>query len=62
MDTLIEGEIFLSDIIVTEHLAYTYPGMDNMPGVAVFKDLDLQIHIFKYHNTGLVVHARIGVC
>ena len=43
MDTLIEGEIFLSDIIVTEHLAYTYPGMDNMPGVAVFKDLDLQV-------------------
>ena len=43
MDTLIEGEIFLSDIIVTEHLAYTYPGMDNMPGVAVFKDLDLQM-------------------
>ena len=43
MDTLIEGEIFLSDIIVTEHLAYTYPGMDNMPGVAVFKELDLSI-------------------
>ena len=33
----------MSDIIVTEHLAYTYPGMDNMPGVAVFKDLDLQV-------------------
>ena len=33
----------MSDIIVTEHLAYTYPGMDNMPGVAVFKDLDLSI-------------------
>ena len=33
----------MSDIIVTEHLAYTYPGMDNMPGVAVFKDLNLSI-------------------
>jgi len=33
----------LSDIIVTEHLAYTYPGMDDMPGVAVFKDLNLTI-------------------
>ena len=33
----------MSEIIVTEHLAYTYPGMDNMPGVAVFKDLDLQV-------------------
>ena len=33
----------MSDIIVTEHLAYTYPGMDSMPGVAVFKDLNLSI-------------------
>ena len=33
----------MSDIIVTEHLAYTYPGMDNMPGVAVFEDLNLTI-------------------
>jgi len=33
----------LSDIIVTEHLAYTYPGMDDMPGVAVFKDLNLRV-------------------
>ncbi len=43
MDTLIEGEIHLSEMIVTEHLAYTYPGMDDMPGVAVFKDLNLTI-------------------
>ena len=43
MDTLIEGEICLSEIIVTEHLAYTYPGMDNMPGVAVFEDLNLTV-------------------
>ena len=33
----------MSDMIVTEHLAYTYPGMDNMPGVAVFEDLNLTI-------------------
>ena len=33
----------MSEIIKTEHLAYTYPGMDNMPGVAVFKDLNLSI-------------------
>ena len=30
-------------MIRTEHLAYTYPGMDSMPGVAVFKDLNLSI-------------------
>ena len=33
----------MSDIIVTEHLAYTYPGMDSMPGIAVFEDLNLSI-------------------
>ena len=33
----------MSEIIKTEHLAYTYPGMDNMPGVAVFEDLNLRI-------------------
>jgi len=43
VDTLIEGEIHLSEMIVTEHLAYTYPGMDDMPGIAVFKDLNLTI-------------------
>ena len=29
--------------INVEHLAYTYPGVDNTPGVAVFEDLNLQI-------------------
>ena len=29
--------------INVEHLAYTYPGVDDTPGVAVFKDLILQI-------------------
>ena len=33
----------MNEIIKTEHLAYTYPGMDSMPGVAVFKDLNLGI-------------------
>ena len=33
----------MSEIIVTEHLAYTYPGMDNMPGIAVFEDLNLTV-------------------
>ena len=33
----------MSDIIKVEHLAYTYPGMDDMPGVAVFKDMNLSI-------------------
>ena len=29
--------------ISAQHLAYTYPGVDNTPGVAVFEDLDLTI-------------------
>ena len=33
----------MGKIIKTEHLAYTYPGVDDTPGVAVFKDLSLQI-------------------
>ena len=34
-DGLLEEEI--------EHLAYTYPGVENTPGIAVFEDLNLQI-------------------
>jgi len=30
-------------LIKVEHLAYTYPGVDDTPGVAVFEDLELQI-------------------
>ena len=30
-------------MIKAEHLAYTYPGVDDTPGVAVFEDLDLEI-------------------
>ena len=33
----------MSEIIKAEHLAYTYPGMDDMPGVAVFEDMNLTI-------------------
>ncbi len=29
--------------INVEHLAYTYPGVDDTPGVAVFEDMNLQI-------------------
>ena len=30
-------------MINVEHLAYTYPGVDDTPGVAVFEDLNLEI-------------------
>ena len=33
----------MKEIIKPEHLAYTYPGVEDTPGVAVFKDLDLSI-------------------
>jgi energy-coupling factor transport system ATP-binding protein len=33
----------LSTAISVEHLAYTYPGVDDTPGVAVFEDLNLTI-------------------
>ena len=35
--------MILKEMIVTEHLAYTYPGMDNMPGIAVFEDMNLTV-------------------
>ena len=31
------------EAIRVENLAYTYPGVDNTPGVAVFEDLDLSV-------------------
>ena len=37
------GGIHLSEAIRVEHLAYTYPGVDDTPGVAVFEDLNLSI-------------------
>ena len=33
----------MSEIIKVEHLAYTYPGVDDTPGVAVFEDMNLTI-------------------
>ena len=33
----------MSDIISVEHLAYTYPGVEDTPGVPVFEDLNLTI-------------------
>ena len=33
----------MREIINVEHLAYTYPGVDDTPGVAVFKDLNLRV-------------------
>ena len=33
----------MESAICVEHLAFTYPVVDNTPGVAVFDDLDLQI-------------------
>ena len=36
-------ECQLDIAINVEHLAYTYPGVDNTPGVAVFQDLSLTI-------------------
>ena len=33
----------MSQIIKTEHLGFTYPGVDDTPGVAVFEDLNLTV-------------------
>ena len=33
----------MGEIIKVDHLAYSYPGVDDTPGIAVFKDLNLQI-------------------
>ena len=33
----------MSTAIIAEHLAYSYPGVDDTPGVAVFEDMNLQI-------------------
>ena len=33
----------MSEIIRAEHLAYSYPGMDDMPGVSVFEDMNLSV-------------------
>ncbi len=33
----------MSEIISVEHLAYTYPGLEDAPGVVVFEDLNLTV-------------------
>ena len=33
----------MSEIIKAEHLAYTYPGLDDQPGVVVFEDMNLTV-------------------
>ena len=33
----------MNNIISVEHLAYTYPGLDEQPGVVVFEDMNLTI-------------------
>ena len=33
----------MSTAISVEHLSYTYPGVDNTPGIAVFEDMNLQV-------------------
>ena len=33
----------MSEIISVEHLAYTYPGIDDTPGVVVFEDMNLTV-------------------
>ena len=33
----------LKEIIKAEHLAYTYPGVDSAPGIAVFEDMNLTV-------------------
>ena len=33
----------MSEIIKVEHLAYTYPGVEDTPGVAVFEDMNLTV-------------------
>ena len=33
----------MSEIISVEHLAYTYPGLDDEPGVVVFEDMNLTV-------------------
>ena len=33
----------MSEAIRVDHLAYTYPGVEDTPGVPVFEDLDMQI-------------------
>ncbi len=33
----------MSEIIKAEHLSFTYPGVDDMPGIAVFEDMNITV-------------------
>ncbi len=35
--------VWMEEIISVEHLAYSYPGIDDAPGVLVFQDLNLKV-------------------
>lgn len=38
----------MSKAICVEHLAYSYPGVENTPGVAVFEDMDLNVEFGSF--------------
>ena len=38
----------MSHIIKTEHLGFTYPGVDDTPGVAVFEDMNIEVNGKSY--------------
>ena len=37
------GAETMSEIIKTEHLGFTYPGVDDTPGIAVFEDMNVSV-------------------
>ena len=43
VDGHLEEEILLQDAISVEHLAYSYPGVDDAPGALVFEDMNLTV-------------------
>jgi len=47
MDPVIGGTT-LSTAISAQHLSYSYPGVDDTPGVAVFTDLNLSIEVGSF--------------
>ena len=38
----------MSEIISAEHLAYTYPDVEDTPGVPVFEDMNLKIQAGRF--------------
>ena len=37
------GDQHMSEIIKAEHLSFTYPGVDDTPGIAVFEDMNIMV-------------------